>query len=41
MKSRIGTALGKETPDPWNPADAIMGMAFIPQRPRGRFSVHI
>ena len=29
MKSRIGTALGKETPDPWNPADAIMAMALF------------
>lgn len=26
MQSRIASALGKDTPDPWNPADAIMAM---------------
>ena len=29
MKSRTADAVGKSTPDPWNPADAIMAMALF------------
>lgn len=29
MKSRVAVALGKKTPDPWNPADAIMASSFL------------
>ncbi|MEK7194638.1 MAG: hypothetical protein AAB660_03050, partial [Patescibacteria group bacterium] len=29
MVSKISGATGKSTPDPWNPADAIMAMALF------------
>ena len=29
MKSRVANALGKNVPDPWNPADAIMASSFL------------
>lgn len=29
MKSKVANALGKATPDPWNPQDAIMAMALF------------
>jgi membrane-bound lytic murein transglycosylase B len=28
---KVASAMGKETPDPWNPADAIMAAAFLLQ----------
>ncbi|MFH1473132.1 MAG: lytic murein transglycosylase, partial [bacterium] len=29
MQNKVGDALGKDTPDPWAPADAIMAMALF------------
>lgn len=29
MESKVARALGKDTPDPWDPADAIMAMAMF------------
>jgi len=29
MEKKVASALGKDTPDPWNPADAIMAMALF------------
>ncbi len=31
IAKKIGAAVGKETPDPWNPADAIMASAILLQ----------
>ncbi len=31
VASKVGAAVGKETPDPWNPADAIMAAAILLQ----------